>query len=164
MASKVAILSLLTLCVITFHRADASHLSRDPSHECIVLKISDLRSAYLQRAGVVEYDESNATPAGLRQQLRRHFDVVLTLLASATPDSVELAAVRLEAADDHSWTAQERAGWRHKLQAARLVQLQRFAAYRDRGIFPLNEGQQAMWIGRGRSWLPMNVPITARRW
>jgi hypothetical protein len=49
--------------------------------------------------------------------------------------------VRLEAADDHSWSTCERTAWRQKLLAARVVQLQRLAAYRDRGIFPLNEGQ-----------------------
>src|SRR5947207_9566104 len=145
MTSKVAILSLITLFVAVIERADASYASRTPSHDqpCIVLKISDLRSAYLQRAGVVRYDESNRTPGGLRQQLQRHFDVVLSLLGSATPDSIEIAAVRLEAADDHSWTAQERTAWRQRLLAARLVQMQRLAAYRDRGTFPLNEGQSA---------------------
>ena len=61
----------------------------------------DLRSAYLQRVGVGWYDESNSTPEGLRQQLQRHFDVVLSLLSFATPDSMDIAVVRLEAADDH---------------------------------------------------------------
>jgi hypothetical protein len=145
MTSKVAILSLVTLFVVVFQRADAAHLSPTPSHDqpCIVLKISDLRSAYLQRTGIARYDESNRTPEGLRHQLQQHFDVVLSLLSFATPDSIELAVVRLEAADDHSWTAEERSAWRQKLLAARLVQLQRLAAYRDRGIFPLNEGQSA---------------------
>src|SRR5207244_2840842 len=118
---------------------------RTQSHDqpCIVLNISDLRSAYLQRAAVVWYDESNRTPDGLRQQLQQHFDVVLSLLSFATPDSIEIAVVRLEAADDHSWSACKRTAWRQKLLAARRVQLQRLAAYRDRGLFPLNEGQSA---------------------
>ncbi len=100
----------------------------------------------MQRAGVVRYDESNTTPEGLRQQLQRHFDVVLGLLRFATPDSIEPAAVRLEAADNHSWSDSERTAWRQKLLAARLVQLQRLAAYRDRGIFPLNEGQSTQAV------------------
>ncbi len=146
MISKVTVLSLATLVVLLFQRADASYALRIPtSHAqpCAVLAISDLRSAYLQRAGVVGYDESKTTPAGLRRQLQRHFDVVLSLLSSATPDSVDTAVVRLEAADDHSWTTEERSAWRQKLLAARRVQLRRLAAYRDRGSFPLNEGQSA---------------------
>ncbi|HEY7089556.1 MAG TPA: hypothetical protein VH518_15775 [Tepidisphaeraceae bacterium] len=145
MTLRVAILSLVTLFVPVIQRAEGSYAPRAPSHSqrCIVLKISDLRSAYLQRAGVVCYDESNRTPDGLRQQLQHHFDVVLTLLSFATPDSIETAVVRLETASDHSWTAEERTAWRRKLLAARLVQLQRLAAYRDRGTFPLNEGQSA---------------------
>jgi hypothetical protein len=145
MTSKVAVLSLVTLCVAVFQRADAFDLSRTPSRDqsSVVLKISELRSAYLQRSGIVRYDESNSTPDGLRQQLQRHFDVVLTLLSSATPGSIETAAARLEAADDHSWTAEERTAWRQKLLAARREQLHRLAAYRARGTFPLNEGQSA---------------------
>jgi hypothetical protein len=142
MRANVSILLLAALFAI-FQRADASYVSRAPSHDQprIVLKISDLRSAYLQRAGWVLYDESNRSPAGLRQQLRRHFDVVLGLLSVATCNSIEVAVARLESAGDHSWTAEERNAWRQELLAARLVQLQRLAAYRDRGIFPLNEGQ-----------------------
>src|SRR5205814_7326932 len=113
--------------VAVCQRADAAYASPTPSHDqaCTVLKISDLRSAYLQRVGVGWYDESNSTPEGLRQQLQRHFDVVLSLLSFATPDSMDIAVVRLEAADDHSWTAEERIAWRHKLSAARLGQSQR---------------------------------------
>jgi hypothetical protein len=61
------------------------------------LEIADLRSAFLQRAGIVRYDESNRTPEGLRQQLEGHFDVVLSLLRFATANSIEIAVVRLEA-------------------------------------------------------------------
>src|SRR4051812_49298377 len=104
MTSRIAILTLVTLFVAVSQPAGVSYALRSPSHDqpCIVLKISDLRSAYLQRAGVVRYDESNRSPDGLRQQLQRHFDVVLSLLSVATPDSIEIAAVRLEASDDHS--------------------------------------------------------------
>src|SRR4051794_18602365 len=118
MTLRVAILSVVTLLVAVSHRADASPLP-PPSHQqpCTVLHTSDLRSAYLLRTGVVRYDESNRTPQGLRQQLQRHFDVVLSLLSIATSDSIDIAAARLEAADDHSWTAEERTAWRQELLA-----------------------------------------------
>jgi hypothetical protein len=145
MISRATILCLVSLLATVLQRADASCASHVPSHDqsCIELKTSALRSAYLQRAGIVRYDESNRTPQGLRQQLQQHFDAVLSLLSFATSDSIDIAVGRLEAADDHSWTAKERTAWRQKLLAARRVQLQRLAAYRDRGIFPLNEGQSA---------------------
>jgi hypothetical protein len=145
MTLKIAILSLVTLLGAVVQRAEAAYASRSPSHDqpFNILKLSDLRSAYLQRAGVVRYDESNATPEGLRQQLQHHFDVVLSLLDLATPESIDVALVRLEVADAHTWTADERTASRQMLRAARLVQLQRLAAYRDHGIFPLNEGQSA---------------------
>lgn len=145
MSLKTTALLLLTLCVCFLRRADASYAPRTSMRDqgCIVVQISDLRSAYLQRAGIVRYDESNRTADGLRKQLQQHFDVVLTLLSLATPSSIETAAARLEAADDHVWSDQERAASRHILLMARGVQLQRLAAYRDRGSFPLNEGQSA---------------------
>src|SRR5688572_2602267 len=139
MNSTATIVSLVALLATVLQRAEASYALRTPSHDqpCVVLQTSDLRSAYLQRAGVVVYDGSNATPEGLRQQLQRHFDVVLSLLSCATPDSIDIAVVRLEAADDHAWAAGERTARRQDLLAARRVQLRRLAAYRDRGTFPL---------------------------
>ncbi len=131
MTGRVAVVLLVALLSSAFHRADAS------------TSIADLRSAYLQRAGIVRYDESNATLEGPRQQLQRHFDVVLGLLGTDTPRSIEVAVRRLESADNHAWTAEERSDWRQHLLASRLVQLQRLATYRDRGLFPLNEGQSA---------------------
>src|SRR4051794_20293871 len=87
--------------VLFIRAADASYELRtqsvqSPAH---VLRISDLRSAYLQRAGVVRYDASNMSPDGLRRQLQRHFDVVLGLLLVSTPRSIETVLARLEAAD-----------------------------------------------------------------
>src|SRR5437016_5139987 len=110
MTSKVTVLLFVALLATVLQRADASYAVRTPSHQesCVVLKLSDLRSAYLQREGVVSYDKSSTTPDGLRQQLQRHFDVVLSLLSLATPDSIDIAVDRLEGADDHSWTAEER--------------------------------------------------------
>src|SRR4051794_29639715 len=107
MSSKITVLSaIVTILVAVFSRAEVSRASYLPSsslshdQSCIVFPNSDLRSAYLQRAGMVQYDESNRTPDGLRKQLQRHFDVVLSVLSLATPDSIEVALVRLEAADD----------------------------------------------------------------
>ena len=115
--------------------------SRATQSPDIVLKLSDLRSAYLIRAGVVHYDANATSPAQLRAQLQRHFDVVIGLLMVSTPNSIETAIARLEGASAHAWTEAERDSWRQKLLATRYLQLQRLAAYRDRGLFPLNEGQ-----------------------
>jgi hypothetical protein len=135
-----------TLLTVLAYSCDAANASLHPSRASadqgsIVLKLSDLRSAYLQRAGVVRYDQANMSPEGLRQQLRQHFDVVLGLLLVSTPQSIETAVKRLEAADEHTWTVDERRAWRQQLLATRHLQMRRLAAYRDRGLFPLNEGQ-----------------------
>ena len=122
---------------------NASYLpqpQRDNSH-VVVLKTSDLRSAYLQRAGIVHYDPSNMSPDGLRSQLQRHFDVVLGMLLVSSPRSIETVLTRLEAASGHAWSDEERVRWRSKLLANRYLQMHRLAAYRDAGRFPLNEGQ-----------------------
>lgn len=68
---------------------------------------------------------------------------MLSLLIVSTPGSIDVAIARLEAADGQPWSAEERTSWHQRLLAARLVQLHRLAAYRDRGVFPLNEGQSA---------------------
>ena len=107
----------------------------------VLLRTSDLRSAYLMRAGVVSYGVTDRSPQGLERQLKRHFDVVIGLLLASAPRSIETALARLEKAGDHSWSKAERSDWRDKLMAMRYVQLRRLAAYRDRGVFPLNEGQ-----------------------
>jgi hypothetical protein len=104
-------------------------------------KLSDLRSAYLLRAGLVHYDSARMSPAGLREQLRSHFDVVIRLLYVATSRSIESALVRLEAASGRTWSDAERSSWRRQLISNRSLQILRLAVYRDRGLFPLNEGQ-----------------------
>lgn len=132
----------LILWIVALHLSLVSHAdARDQSRGFV--RASDLRSAYLQRAGVVAYDESDISPAGLRKQLRRHFDAVLGVLDLATPRSIETALARLEAADGYSWTPDERIARRRELTAARGVQMQRISAYRDGGVFPLNEGQSS---------------------
>jgi hypothetical protein len=143
MKRTIAAALLLAFVAIPFQVVNASLHSAPQLNDQrpIVLKLSDLRSAYLQRAGVVGYDKSKLSPERLRQQLQRHFDVVIGLLLVSTPRSIETALARLEAADDHMWSASERADERQQLLAMRYLQLRRLAAYRDRGQFPLNEGQ-----------------------
>ena len=126
----------LTLLLLLLPTARANE--RDPS---ILLRTSDLRSAYLVRAGVVNYDATDRSPQGLERQLQRHFDVVIGLLLASTPHSIETALARLEMTDDHTWSKTERTDRREKLMSMRHLQLRRLAAYRDRGLFPLNEGQ-----------------------
>ncbi len=109
----------------------------------IHLNLSDLRSAYLVRAGEVHYDATANTPEGAKAQLQRHFDTVIGLLLVTTERSIDTALARLEAADDHSWTDAERAEWKKQLLSSRYLQLQRLGFYRDRGQFPQNEGQSA---------------------
>jgi hypothetical protein len=131
---------LLAACAIPSRIADASTSSGLDRQRTVVLKISDLRSAYLLRAGVVDYDCTNLSPDGVRQQLQRHFDVVISLLLVSTPRSIETALARLEAAEGQTWSISDRADYRRQLLAMRYIQLQRLAAYGDRGLFPQNEG------------------------
>jgi hypothetical protein len=142
MKPTIALL-LFAIFLFPFQATDASlRLAPGPNVEpAVVLKLSDLRSAYLLRSGIVHYDESHLSPVGVRQQLQRHFDVVIALLLVTTPKSIETALARLQDVDDHKWSASEQATWRQRLLEARYAQLRRLAAYRDRGLFPLNEGQ-----------------------
>src|SRR5215203_4696796 len=126
-------LTILSLLLSTLHANE--HSPR------ILLRTSDLRSAYLVRAGAVSYDVTDRSPQGLKRQLQRHFDVVIGLLLASAPRSIETALARLEKANDHSWSKAERSDWREKLMAMRYVQLRRLAAYRDSGLFPPNDGK-----------------------
>jgi hypothetical protein len=145
MKSKHLVALSLAALVLFVPGANASYQPRTQPNDShvVVLKISDLRSAYLQRAGIVRYDSSNMSPEGLRRQLQRHFDVVLGMLLVSSPRSIETALTRLEAASGHAWSDEKRAGWRNKLATNRYLQMQRLAAYRDAGRFPLNEGQSS---------------------
>jgi hypothetical protein len=109
-----------------------------PIQRQLTLRTSELRSAYLVRAGVVRYDVGDAE--NLRRQLRRHFDVVISLLVVSTPTSIEHALIRLENASGTRWSDVERDRVGRQLLAMRYLQLLRLKAYRDRGVFPLNEG------------------------
>ncbi|MGD9636790.1 MAG: hypothetical protein AB7U97_26140, partial [Pirellulales bacterium] len=109
----------------------------------LVVRISDLRSAYFIRSGQVRYDVSDMSPAGLRRQLQRHFDTVVALLLLNSSQSVELALDRLEAQHDETWSSAERDVWRERLLASRRIQIVRLIEYRNRGLFPQNEGHSA---------------------
>jgi hypothetical protein len=113
----------------------------DRRQRTVVVRTSDLRSAYLIRNGQVHYDAANATRAELRSQLQRHFDTVVALLMLSTQQNIELALDRLEAERPMSWSVAERAAWRERLLANRRAQITRLVEYRRRGLFPLNEGQ-----------------------
>jgi hypothetical protein len=115
--------------------------ARAVTDQSIVLKVSDLRSACLVRAGVVRYDANSRTTDDLRAQLQRHFNAVIGLLLYSSPQSIELALDRLESSNGEEWSESERLARRQRLLEARWRQILRLAAYRDRGRFPLNEGQ-----------------------
>src|SRR5262245_57193166 len=89
----------------------------------IVLKLSDLRSAYLLRSGAARYDPSQMSAKGIRSQLQRHFNTVLGLLLISTPRSIEAALDRLEADTGERWSADERAARRQQLLTNRYLQM-----------------------------------------
>jgi hypothetical protein len=116
------------------------HMQAKTTPTTIVLRMSDLRSAFLIRDGAVRYDVPSNSPESVRAQLQRHFDVVLGLLLVSTRQSIETALTRLEESTNQNWSSTERNTWRQKLLAMRYLQLRRLAAYRDRRQFPLNDG------------------------
>jgi hypothetical protein len=138
----IALLGLGILASATFD-GDRLFATTVPAiaHPAVVLKLNDLRSAYLLRLGSVRYDANAQSSESVRDQLRRHFDVVLELLLAGTSPSIETALYRLEAASANSWSPRERDSWRRQLLVNRYTQIVRLRDYRDRGIFPLNEGQ-----------------------
>lgn len=140
----IALLSLCILTSLTFN-SDRLFANTDSAlaHPAGVLRLNDLRSAYLLRLGLVRYDANPQSSERIRVQLRRHFDVVLGLLLAGTHTSIETALDRLEAASAYSWSPRERDSWRSQLLANRYAQIARLRDYRDRGLFPLNEGQAA---------------------
>ena len=140
-ASLGATVVLLLLGNIDRVRAAGDFARTATAKRTIVLRTSDLRSAYLIRSGEVHYDASDLSPAGLRRQLQRHFDTVTVLLQMATPQSIELALDRLEAAEQQTWSVSERESWRRRLLINRQMQLTRLTEYRNRGLFPQNKCQ-----------------------
>lgn len=66
---------------------------------------------------------------------------MIGLLELSSQRSVEIALDRLEAEIGSHWSRKERAAERERLLASRLLQIERLKGYRDRGLFPQNEGQ-----------------------
>jgi hypothetical protein len=138
---RIAITCLLACLLFADGEASLPRCVAGSSNRVEVLRTSSLRSAYLIRQGVVRYDANNMSPQGVRRQLQQHFDVVIALLMAGTPQHIELALDRLEASRQQSWTVAEREAWRRQLLESRGAQIARLVAYRNRGQFPLNEGQ-----------------------
>jgi hypothetical protein len=102
-----------------------------------------LRSAFLLRemGSPSEYRYSDA--GGLRSQLQTHFDAVLEILEANRERSLAIAMARLEHRQGIRWTAAQRRYWHRYLSEQRDTNIERLMLYRDRGLFPLNEGQDA---------------------
>ncbi|MEX2172479.1 MAG: PEP-CTERM sorting domain-containing protein [Pirellulales bacterium] len=111
---------------------------RPKREEVRVVRLHDLRSAFLMREGVTSYRGHSA--AAHQAELRRHFNAVLALLECNTPEAIEVALYRLEASQRRQWSPAERQRHREELLASRELQIERLRAYRDRGLFPQNEG------------------------
>jgi hypothetical protein len=131
----VAVSIPTTLHAAMDHAAVSSEIFNRPG-----LRTSDLRSAYLMRAGLVHYDSADHSAQSIQRQLRRHFDVVLAMLIAATPTSIETAINRLESTTGQHLSDAERQRLRGLLVMRRYAQLVRLKAYHDRGLFPQNEG------------------------
>ena len=114
MKKILSVVLLLTMSPIDV-RASSRHETDMQKTHALVLKLSDLRSAYLIRGGVVQYNPRFNLPNGNRAQLQRHFDVVIGLLLVSTPQSIVTALNRLEAAEDHRWSNEERTQWTNRL-------------------------------------------------
>lgn len=141
---SIAVLWLLSSTAQT--QASSEPIETSRANRTVVLRTSDLRSAYLIRGGQVRYDANDTSAASLRLQLQRHFDTVVALLMLNSAHSVELALNRLEAQSPSTWSAAERAEWRGRLVASRRIQIARLIDYRQRGRFPQNEGRSPQAI------------------
>jgi len=100
---------------------------------------SELRSAFLLRASGADRVAEAGGGRQRQARLRRHFELVLSVLIERSPASLTTAVDRLEQSRDEQWDANQRAAWRKKLATARLTQLERLQRYARRGLFPFNE-------------------------
>jgi hypothetical protein len=101
---------------------------------------STLRSAYLQRQVGELQPLDRRENEEIREDLQTHFDAVLELLEKHSDISLQVALIRLEKQQGVRWTAKQRDYWRTFLTEQRALNMQRLIAYRDRGLFPQNEG------------------------
>lgn len=103
---------------------------------------TSLQSAFLLRSQSGSAPATEEARNGILR-LRRHFDVVVRHLMRATDASIATALDRLEGARDGDWDEPTRRAWRRELLARRRLQVARLIAYRNRGLFPRNEGHSA---------------------
>ena len=99
-----------------------------------------LKSAYLLRENLVGWAGTEPTVTAIRTALQSHFDAVLERLTSQEKSSIELALTRLETYRGKTWSSSQREFWRSELTRYRRLNVDRLARYRDRGLFPQNEG------------------------
>jgi hypothetical protein len=131
-ALLVAFLSASPATARTFHaESDAETLAISPAIM--------LRSAFYQRDSGRDRATSAATPKELRDDLRRHFDVVLAALLANGASSLDVALNRLEQSRGERWTEDQRQAWRQTLAHRRALNIRRLRLYQLRGLFPQNE-------------------------
>ncbi len=102
--------------------------------------VGPLRSAFLVREVGSFLPGFRQRPEDLRENLQQHFDAVSDILVANAEASVETALDRLEQEQGDRWSLRQRQAWRARLIAERELNLSRLQAYRDRGVFPRNEG------------------------
>lgn len=100
-----------------------------------------LRSAFLLREMGTPTEYRYSTVEDLRSQLKTHFDAVLEILEANRERSLAIAMARLEQRQGIVWTLAQQRYWHRYLSEQRDQNIARLTAYRDRGVFPLNEGQ-----------------------
>jgi len=142
MIARLRVLSLVFLSIVAAsvpNRGDAA--SSEPYSVRIRVLIVDarLRSAFLQRATGFDRSRPLATSAARQQELRDHFDAVLSLLVANTSRSLDTALDRLEQRRGEEWSTDERATWLQRLAQERLTNIRRLHRYQQRGMFPINE-------------------------
>ena len=111
-----------------------------------------LRSAYLGTSAW-----ANELPsAEINQQLQSHFTEVIWRLEEKQGENLLLALRHAESTSSRNWTHSQRAAVLLYLAVQRQQQIDRLRFYRDRGLFPVNEGQSTS-AGNG------SVPIFVDR-
>lgn len=104
------------------------------------VQLNSLRSAHLQRA-LGELQPINRRDIdSIKHDLQSHFNSVLELLDGNASVSLEVALSRLEQQQGVKWSSDQRNYWKTFLSRNRSQNIQRLIAYRNRGLFPQNEG------------------------
>ena len=98
-------------------------------------KNGELRSAYLDNP----WSQSELSKLELDRQLQNHFDAVIEILEGQTDVSLNKAMHLIDA--QNAKTPRERALIRAELANERQLRIQRLKFYRQRCVFPQNNGQ-----------------------